>query len=168
MKKFFLAAISLFLVLSALSATPCSADVPLRNWPVIMRGANDAPVRAVQLLLKAHGYSLAADGKFGQATQTALRRFQAAHGLVATGGTNNPTWEALIVPIHQGSTGPAVQAAQCDLRNAGYGVAISGVFDSRMKFAVQKFQKQTGHTPDGVIGRKTWYELVGGDDAVGD
>lgn len=156
------------LLLALSFASPGFADAPLRNWPPAVRGDKDANVRAVQLLLTAHGYKVSADGTFGAATQKALRQFQAAHRLVASGETNNPTWEALIVTVHQGSAGPAVRAAQYELRQEGYAVATDGIFDAQMKTAVQKFQKQTGHTADGVIGRKTWYELAGGDDSPGD
>lgn len=156
------------LLLALSFAAPSFADAPLRNWPLEGRGEKDANGRAVQLLLTAHGYKVSADGVFGAATQKALRQFQSAHRLVATGETNNPTWEALIVTVHLGSAGPAVRAAQYELRNEGYAVTANGIFDARTKAAVQTFQKQTGHTADSVIGRKTWYELVGGDEAPGD
>jgi len=149
----------------------CFAAAPLRNWPVMEKGEQDSqftPVRPLQSLLTAQGYPVTADGSFGRETQKALRRFQAAHGLVGSGATNDPTWEALIVEVQQGSKGPSVQAAQHALRSAGYAAATNGVFDGRLKFTVQKFQKQTGHTADGIIGRMTWYELVCGDYAVGD
>ena len=169
MKSFSLTASFAACLLLALSfVSPGFSDAPLRNWPFEGRGEKDANVRAIQLLLAAHGYKVSADGVFGAATQKALRQFQSSHRLVASGETNNPTWEALIVTIHQGSAGPAVRAAQYELRSAGYSVATDSVFGAQMKAAVQKFQKQTGHTADGVIGRKTWYELVGGDDLPGD
>lgn len=158
----------LLLALSMFSASVCFADTPLRNWPLSIRGEKDTNARTVQLLLAAHGYKVAADSIFGAATQKALRQFQSAHRLVALGETNNPTWEALILTVHQGSTGPAVRAAQYELRSEGYAVAANGIFDAQTKAAVQKFQKQTGHTADGIVGRKTWYELVGGDDSPGD
>ncbi len=166
LSRFVSFAACLLLVLSF--ADPGFADAPLRNWPFAARGDKDAQVRAVQLLLASHGYKTSADSVFGAATQKALRQFQSAHHLVASGETNDPTWEALIVTIHQGSAGPAVRAAQYELRQQGYAVAADGVFGAQMKTAVQTFQKQTGHTSDGVIGRKTWYELVGGDASPGD
>ncbi len=146
----------------------CSGASPLRDWPVFTLGDHDGTVHALQLLLTAQGYSVTADSFFGRATQKALRQFQHAHQLVATGQTNDPTWEVLIVPIHQGSKGPAVRAAQYEIRAAGYAVSMDGVFGSQMKAVVQRYQKQTGHTADGVIGRKTWYELLGGNEPEGD
>lgn len=135
--------------------------LPMHNWPTSARGDRDANVRAVQYLLLAHGYPLSVDGVFGRTTEKALRRFQRAHRLVGSGGMNNPTWESLIVPLRQGSKGPAVKAAQVELRQEGYAVTVDGVFGPRMKDAVLKLQSRTGHTADGIVGRRTWYELVG-------
>lgn len=151
-----------------LLGSSCFAETPLRDWPLVSKSAKDANVRAVQLLLAVHGYKISPDGLFGAATQKVLRQFQSAHNLVATGETNNPTWEALIVTVQQNDRGPAVRAAQYELRNEGYGVAANGVFGAQTKASVQEFQKQTGHTADGAIGRRTWYELVGGDSSPGD
>ena len=146
----------------------CFADAPLRHWPIVERGEQDVQeeqnvsVHELQLLLAAHGEKIPADGLFGKTTQKALSRFQQRHRLAATGKTNNPTWEALIMPVHQGSTGPAVKAVQLQLRAEGYAVPANGIFDARMKAAVRQFQQHTGHTADGVVGRNTWYELLGG------
>ena len=146
----------------------CSVAAPLREWPVVARGDHNITVRAFQLLLKARGYNVAADGFFESATQKALRRFQHTHQLVAEGEMNNPTWEALVLPIQQGSLGPAVKAAQIELREEGYAVATDGVFSSRMKSVVLRYQKLTGHTADGIIGRNTWCELLEGNQSEGD
>ncbi len=153
----------------SLSCLTAQAAAPLRSWPVEQRmpvneelpGA-DATVRAVQYLLAAHGLPVAPDGFFRHGTEAALRQFQTAHHLVASGKTNNPTWEALIVPLHLGSRGAAVKAAQTEFRDAGYAVAVDGVFGPEMKAVTKTFQVRTAHTADGVIGRSTWYELVGG------
>ena len=145
-----------------------SVAAPLRNWPTATLGEHDSTVRVLQYLLAAHGYSMQADGFFGKATEKTLRRFQQTHQLVASGETNDPTWESLIVSLHQGSKGPAVRAAQFELREAGYAVVMDGVFSSQMKTVVQKYQKQTGHTADGLIGRNTWYELLGATEGEGD
>ena len=148
-------------------SVPANA-APLRNWPSVTLGQHDGTVRVLQALLATHGYNVSADGFFGRATEKALRQFQKAHQLIASGETNDPTWEALIVPIHQGSKGPAVRAAQFELRAAGYAVVMDGIFGSHMKVVVQRYQKQTGHTADGIIGGNTWYELLGSDEHEGD
>lgn len=157
-----LAALIAFGLLATLALSVPAA--PLREWPVEGRGDQDVNVRAVQYLLLAHGCPLPVDGVFGRATEKVLRQFQGAHRLVASGKTNNATWESLLVPLHQGSHGPAVKVAQVELRNEGHGVAVDGVFGPRMSDAVKKLQSRTGHTADGIVGRNTWYELVGGND----
>lgn len=141
--------------------TLAAPAAPLQEWPVLARGDRDVNVRTVQYLLLAHGYPLAVDGIFGRTTEAALRRFQRAHRLVAGGAMNDPTWESLLVPLRQGSRGPAVKAAQIELRQEGYGVAVDGLFGPRMKDAVRKLQGRAGKSADGIVGRRTWYEMVG-------
>ena len=141
---------------------------PLRDWPVSARGDKNTNVTAIQYLLRAHGGSLPVDGVFGRATEKALRQFQGAHRLVASGKTNDATWETLLVSVRLGSRGPAVKAVQVELRDEGYGVAVDGVFGPRMKDAVRKLQARAGQTADGIVGRNTWYELVGGNEPLSD
>ena len=153
----------MLLALAVLSlACLATQAAPLRGWPAVGRDESDANVRAVQYLLAAHGGRVTADGVFGRGTEKALRQFQTAHALVASGKTNDPTWETLIVPLHLGSRGPAVKAAQIELRDEGYAVPVDGVFGPQMKAVTKTYQSRTGHTADGVIGRNTWYELLGG------
>ena len=167
MRRFPLAHV-LFLAICMFGPNPHAWAAPLRNWPTITLGEQETNVRALQSLLAAHGYKVSADGFFGKATQKALRQFQHTHQLIASGETNTPTWEALVVTVHQGSKGPAVRAVQFELRDAGYAVATNGIFDARMKTVVQQYQKQTGHTADGIIGLNTWCELLGGNESEGD
>jgi peptidoglycan hydrolase-like protein with peptidoglycan-binding domain len=167
LKHFRIVAI-LFLGLSIFGVSARSRAEPLRNWQTVTLGDHDVTVCALQALLVAHGYKVSMDGYFGQATQKALRQFQHAHQLLASGATNDPTWEALLVRLHQGSKGPGVRAAQIELRAAGYAVVTDGVFGAHMKSVVRRYQKQLGQTADGVIGRNTWYELLGGDETEGD
>lgn len=133
------AAAAAFALSAALSfsvqAAP-AANAALREWPTSSRGDRDVNVRAIQYLR--------------------------AHHLIAGGEMNDPTWEALVVPLRQGSQGPAVKAAQIELRAEGYAVTVDGRLGPQMKAAVQKLQSRTEHTADGIVGRYTWYELVGG------
>lgn len=142
-----------------------SAD-PARYWPSQSwgrkdeRGDPDGPIRAFQYLLRARGYRVAPDGVYGRATERAVRKFQAAHRLIANGEANKPTWEALVVPLKAGGSGDAVKAAQIRLRAAGFAVPVDGHFGAQMQDAVRRFQAQTDHTSDGVIGPYTWSELI--------
>ena len=166
-----LAAASIFCLCFALITAPLRA-APARDWPFyspadISKSADksaDETVRAAQYLLRARGYPVAADGLFGKNTVAAVRRFQRSHHLIADGTLRAPTWEALVVRIAPGASGPAVSAAQVQLRTAGYAVPVDGRFGSQMKSAVRKFQAQTGHRADGIIGLNTWSELMYGHD----
>ena len=152
--------------LGAACAGPVQADS--RFWPTYHWGDKDGRgeirgvIHALQYLLRAHGYPLATDGIYGRATEKSVRQFQSAQHLVASGEMNKPTWEALIIPVKQGSTGPAVTAAQLRLEEAGFAVPPTGRFDAPTKTAVLKYQAQNGHTADGVIGPSTWSALLEG------
>ena len=65
--------------------------------------------------------------------------------------------------IEQGSTGPVVRQCQFLLSVEGYGIGpvqINGKFDATMKAVVQRFQHANGLTADGVVGPKSWTELI--------
>lgn len=67
--------------------------------PTLRAGTVDRlSVEAMQAALNVHGARppLTPDGSFGPATTTALKRFQAAHGLVADGVCGPATWAALL------------------------------------------------------------------------
>ena len=52
-------------------------------------------VKLAQTLLNKHGAKLETDGIFGPATDTAVKAFQAAHGMTADGVIGQDTWNAL-------------------------------------------------------------------------
>jgi len=114
-RRFTLLAACVSCLCAALIASPLQA-APARAWPSYGRAeANeyeDQTVRAAQYLLRARGYPVAADGVFGKSTDAAVRRFQRSHHLIADGILRPPTWEALVVRVAPGASGPAVSAAQ--------------------------------------------------------
>ena len=57
--------------------------------------------------------------------------------------------------LHLGSTGPAVRELQAKLR----GIAVDGQFGRQTQLAVIAFQTSHQLVADGVVGRRTWYEL---------
>ena len=66
------------------------------NGKVALETGSDATVRNAQVALNDNGYDAGpADGRFGPNTQSAVRRFQADHGLAQTGTLDSSTLSAL-------------------------------------------------------------------------
>ena len=156
---------------STLTAAVQEAPSALGPWPVLKRGPNsawtDTTVRSVQYLLNAHGARITVDGRFGPATDAAVRAFQRSRGLVVDGIVGPVTWSAILVTVKRGSTGPAVRAVQ-DLLNVRWftpGLAVDGVFGPRTEGAVRVYQSVLSSsvqptTVDGIVGPTTWRALI--------
>lgn len=72
-----------------------SGDVILLRYGDGMNNPRN-DVKAMQLLLRCHGYTLDADGEFGHITELSLKRFQAAQGLKHVDGIcGEETWKYL-------------------------------------------------------------------------
>src|SRR3982750_2400753 len=84
----------------------------LSPWPLVRQGNRDHPVRTLQDLLRARGHSVAVDGVFGPATETAVRAFQADHHLPVDGVVGPQTWPVLVVTVRRGDQGDAVRGVQ--------------------------------------------------------
>lgn len=79
-------------------STPEPAPDPQPTRPNLRRGSRGDAVRELQESLMALGYDVGlsgVDGIFGQATERAVRAFQAASGLVVDGIVGPLTWTAL-------------------------------------------------------------------------
>lgn len=84
-------------------AETASPPVPVTKeqtgLPQLSYGSAGAAVKAMQLLLIGYGFSCGqwgADGEFGPATDSAVRAFQSARGLVSDGICGPLTWAALL------------------------------------------------------------------------
>ena len=71
------------------------------------------------------------------------------------------------VPLRAGSTGPNVVIIQTELNRIAQNYpaipkipVVDGIFGSRTEASVRKFQEIFNLTPDGVVGKSTWYALV--------
>jgi peptidoglycan hydrolase-like protein with peptidoglycan-binding domain len=131
-------------------------------WPAVHKGASGLRVNAIQMLLIQHGVQVTVDGKFGPATEAAVKGFQAHHGISPSGRVGAKTWEALIVRLRKGSQGAAVSAVEIQLKFQ-YGftsLSVDGQFGSMTKSAVKAFQRKFGLTPNGKVGERTWNALV--------
>ena len=81
----------------------------LRTWSgaTLRPGSTGAGVTAVQEAL-----NLSTDGQFGPLTAAALRRWQQAHNLTATGTTTPNTWQAMLTAGDAGTVTPPVVPTQ--------------------------------------------------------
>lgn len=70
-------------------------------------------------------------------------------------------------PLRLGSAGPEVSVIQTSLNRIAQNYPaiprisrVTGVFDQATERSVREFQRIFNLTPDGVVGKATWYELV--------
>lgn len=155
-------------------AAPARADLSFGEaytWPRVGPGSGSAAnVRAVQYLLRAQGYKVEVDGRFGKHSRARLMQFQArqkARGRdVEVDGELGPRdaeWQQLLPMLGTPSSNSwAVRAAQSLLRSKGYSVAIDGVYGEQTDSAVQKFQMAHDRNGIGGIAHNDWCELMGG------
>lgn len=66
--------------------------------------------------------------------------------------------------LRYGSTGPAVERLQHDLRRRGFGLTADGLYGPATETAVRAFQREQGLVIDGLAGRKTQRALQQGRD----
>lgn len=130
------------------------------TWSTVSPGATGFRVTAIQHLLRSRGYSLTADGVFGDTTLARVKSFQTSKGLVADGVVGAKTWSALVVAVKYGSSGEAVIAAQKSLTARGYSLTADGQFGATTQTKVKAFQTSRGLTSDGVVGAVTWSRLT--------
>jgi len=141
------------------------ADVPARVWPDIFTSSAGQTVVATKYLLRNQGYTnLNASTTFDAALLAAIQDWQAKHGFeVASDGTmTDPTWESLAVEVDKHAVGDHVAAAQFVLKNKGYAVDVTGVYDWNTKTAVKEMQLLHGLDDNGKIDTDTWCAIVGG------
>lgn len=138
---------------------------------ILQAGSKGEGVRALQRRLNALGFGpLAADGEFGQATATALRRFQAAAGLPVTGVQDAATEARLADPwptLRSGDTGAEVRLCQERLRALGFRVTmVDGEYGPETEAAVRAFQQRHSLPGTGAIDAITRGHILGAE-AVG-
>ncbi len=132
------------------------------EWPTLKKGDSGNEVYAIQYLLNHHGQSPATDGIFGPDTQSEVEDFQTLKNLSEDGIVGPETWEALIVTVKQGDTGPAVRAIQQLLKGKfGFNnVNVDGIFGPITLQAVKDFQTSKNIASDGIVGPNTWKKLI--------
>jgi peptidoglycan hydrolase-like protein with peptidoglycan-binding domain len=140
-------------------------------WPVLKHGSTGPNVTTLQYLLRGAGNgALAADGVYGTATETAVRAFQTRAKVSVDGIAGAQTWTkltdgvTLASTVRLGSTGEFVKAAQNELLKHFYfgsSDAVDGIFGNATDEATHAFQEKVQITADGVVGPRTWRELIG-------
>jgi len=74
--------------------------------------------------------------------------------------TYTPIENFVFPTLRVGSNGNLVKYLQFNLKIAGYDVgAVDGVFGNQTRNAVVAFQQANNLTPDGIVGRATWFRL---------
>ena len=70
-------------------------------------------------------------------------------------------------PLRRGSSGPSVVVVQVELNRIAQNypaipklATVDGIYGSRTEAAVRRFQEIFDLTPDGIVGKATWYALV--------
>ncbi|GAA6616802.1 peptidoglycan-binding domain-containing protein [Scytonema sp. NUACC26] len=152
--------------------------------PILKRGSTGSAVEELQELLKRRipileciDY-LDVNGIFCKATEVAVKVFQFRVFLEDDGIVGRKTWEALDVGqrlnlplLRYGSSGKDVTKVQNVLKftsnaqdymgfHGYYFGAIDGEFGLKTEQAVKLFQEEQEQLVDGVIGTKTWKELM--------
>jgi peptidoglycan hydrolase-like protein with peptidoglycan-binding domain len=145
-----------------------TAETP---WPILRTGSTGPGVTTLQYLLRCAGSgTLDADGVFGPATETAVVAFQRRAHLVDDGIAGPQTWtkltDGVTIPstVRLGSTGECVKAAQTELVKhnwLGPTGAVDGIFGQRTDEATRGFQDKVQPPADGIVGPRTWRELIG-------
>ncbi len=138
-----------------------------------MSSTNNPPsanVSTLQTSLASLGYyGGSLDGKYGSGTTTAVKNYQAAHGLRVT-GTAGPAMQRMIYggtpatgsysTLRAGDTGSDVRNLQYTLYELKfYDGQITGTYDEKTTNAVRDFQDVNGISIDGTAGPETLRKL---------
>ena len=157
--------------LNGTSAAP-SYPEPTRN---IVNYTTGEDVKWVQEKLKGLGYSLGSygiDGKYGNTCEASVKQLQKDYALSIDGIVGPDTRKALkgqiakaVNPyrkptqnIYLGDWGDGIRWVQYELKRRGYNIGSTGIdgkYGTSTKAAVERFQRASGLTVDGIVGPKT-------------
>lgn len=157
---------------------------PAASSSTLKKGSTGADVKKLQTRLKELGYLKgSADGDFGDATEAAVKAFQAQNGLTvdgkagantqtklysdsakkATTATATNTSKPTATPFtsyKKGDSGSEIKRVQQRLKELGYLTgSADGDFGDKTEAAVRAFQSRNGLTVDGKVGKNTLSKL---------
>lgn len=142
---------------------------------MVQHGMRGDAVAELQQALVDVGYELDVDGVFGDATDAAVRDFQANNELDVDGIAGPETWAALLGEEEEegyeddealerpmlalGARGDAVVELQEALVELGWEIDVDGIFGPATDEAVRGFQADNELDVDGMVGPLTWEAL---------
>lgn len=164
--------LALALILTLLAAPQALAAT---KYATLEFGSRGSDVLKLQKALLELGFNPnGTDGKFGRGTETAVKAYQAARGLVADGKAGTLTLTKLYAEtdgqsatvttpvttnpntLKYGDSGSRVTELQTALVKLGYNTnGVDGRFGAGTQRAVISFQKDNGLEADGLAGTKT-------------
>lgn len=118
---------------------PSASPPPDPGWPLLARRAKGDQVIWLQQHLASEDASVSVDGVFGTQTDTALRNFQTARGLPATGTTDAATWEALLLL--------PVRAVDWTSKSRATARARAAQLPARDELGRERYASSTNRTP---------------------
>lgn len=130
---------------------------------------NDEILKYQQRLTELGYLTTKPDGKYGDDTVAAVKRFQDNNGLIADGYMGPATKELLMSgdasenALDIGDSGDDVTNVQNYLKKLGYLRGSTGYFGSDTHEAVLNFQKRNGLKADGKVGSQTINQLLSPD-----
>lgn len=167
--------VSAVTVVGLVSAPAVAADIDDSNghWPVIQYNHRGEDVKALQYLLKGHGYSPGSiDGVFGSGTKSKVQSWQSANSLSSDGYMVDADWEKIYPMLSKGRPEmdrDHVRALQhlLNVKNSA-GLVVDGLFGTATKNAVIAFQQHANAylssaddlAVDGIVGKSTWRQVL--------
>lgn len=143
---------------------------------VLSSGSKGEAVRLLQARLKVLGYYTGeADGTYGNAVKAAVKRFQTAHGLKATGTADTATRKRMnaqdatpaseydkVCPLKYGEKNAAVKLLKARLAELGYFAGtMNETYDKAARTAVSEFQSANGLKATGTADYATRALMIG-------
>jgi zinc D-Ala-D-Ala carboxypeptidase len=128
---------------------------------MLKKGSRGTEVKKLQEQLNKLGYNAGAvDGIFGSRTESAVKAFQKANGLVVDGIVGPKTQNKLNEKLKPKSQSSNVKELQTILNQIGIDVGkADGIAGPKTKAGIRQFQKIFGLALDGIAGPKTWAVL---------
>ncbi len=126
-------------------------------------------IRFAQIMLSNFSFHVTADGVFGPKTTNAVINFQKRSGITADGIIGTNTWSRLAPTLSENynywNKTTAIKLIQnklnLDIKNliefeGDTLLKVDGVYGSKTKAQVKKFQRYWQLTQDGIWGKKCW------------